>query len=79
MDRFGLFIDAGYLYAAAGNLCLGTVNRSLIHIESEALHEALVALAIDEYKHEHLRTYWYDGARDAQWHPSTIRAVLASA
>ena len=64
--RFGIFVDAGYLYAASGKLCFETVDRSKLVLRVDTLHPALVKLARDECELEHLRTLWYDGAPRAQ-------------
>lgn len=66
MDRFGIFVDAGYLYAASGKLCHGTVDRSKLVLNAASLHPALVNLTRDDCGLQHLRTYWYDGAPDAR-------------
>lgn len=65
-DSFGIFIDAGYLFAASGELCLGTTNRDKIVINFRTLVEALVDHAEQMCGLRPLRMYWYDGARDAQ-------------
>lgn len=65
MDRFGIFVDAGYLFAATGKLCFDTVDRSKLVLRAETLHPALVELAGEECQLEHLRTFWYDGAPHA--------------
>lgn len=65
VDRFGVFVDAGYLFAAAGELCCGTRDRSKLDLDPEAVAEGLAQLAAGKCELQHLRTYWYDGARDA--------------
>ena len=66
MDRSAIFIDAGYLLAAGGKLCCNTKVRAGIACDYKGL-----ATAIQEYAVVHssglsiLRTYWYDGARNA--------------
>lgn len=66
MDRSAIFVDAGYLFAAAGQLVCGTRSRALIHCDAKAL-----TADIAHWAHEHsggldsLRTYWYDGAANA--------------
>jgi uncharacterized LabA/DUF88 family protein len=65
-DRSAIFIDAGYLLAAGGLACCGTKDRSRFVCDHKQLTEDLAAWA-----GEHsggmtsLRTYWYDGARNA--------------
>jgi len=64
-DRSAIFIDAGYLLAAAGKLCCGTSDRSKFVCD----HKRLTAELAD-WAREHsggmssLRTYWYDGAKN---------------
>jgi uncharacterized LabA/DUF88 family protein len=65
IDRFAIFVDAGYLFAAGGELCCGTRGRAAINCNYASLTESL----IDEARTECgglslLRTYWYDAARD---------------
>lgn len=69
MDRFGIFVDAGYLYAASGKLCFGVRDRNRLVLNAETLSASLVELAKSDCGLEHLRTYWYDGARSAQATP----------
>jgi uncharacterized LabA/DUF88 family protein len=57
-------IDAGYVYAAGGQLCCGTRSRAEL-----VLNPAFVVGAIQDRVHGSLeapvlRTYWYDAARD---------------
>ncbi len=65
MDRCGIFVDAGYLLAEVGDLCLGTKRRSRIRCDYSPLHEALRQHAQEHSGLAILRTYWYDGARNA--------------
>lgn len=65
MGRFGMFVDAGYLYAASGTLLFGKVERRNLILNADSMLGALVRLGTDNCRLEHLRTYWYDGARDA--------------
>ena len=64
MDRFGIFVDAGYLYAASGNLLFGRTERRRIILDADGMLGALTRKAAADCHQEHLRTYWYDGARD---------------
>lgn len=66
MHRFGIFVDAGYLYAASGTLLFGTRNRTRLAVDFALVTDSLRALANEHCQagSEHLRTYWYDGARD---------------
>jgi NYN domain len=64
-DRSAIFIDAGYLLAAAGRLCCGTTNRAKFECDHTRLTSALAQWA---WEHSggmsSLRTYWYDGAKN---------------
>lgn len=66
MDRFGVFVDAGYLLAAGGELCHSTNDRKRLRLDHQSTVAGLVAIARRDCGLEHLRTYWYDGARDAR-------------
>ncbi|MFF5437293.1 NYN domain-containing protein [Streptomyces achromogenes] len=59
-----IFVDAGYLYAAAGRLVAGTEDRRAIDLDAEGLIEALIDRARALFADSRLlRVYWYDGAR----------------
>ena len=64
MDRYALFLDAGYLYAEGGKLCCGTPSRQDFMLDAENLNSMLRDLAHARCGLVALRTYWYDGARD---------------
>ena len=64
MERFGIFVDAGYLYAASGKLLFGLTDRRKLILNCDGLVGALTRKAAGDCRQEHLRTYWYDGARD---------------
>ena len=76
MDRFGVFVDAGYLFAASGKLLFGTTDRKKFSLNFESIVKQLVALGEEDSKSVHLRTYWYDGARDAV--PTAQHLVVAN-
>jgi NYN domain len=65
-DRSAIFIDAGYLLAAGGLICCGTKDRSRFVCDHQRL-----TMDLGEWAREHsggmssLRTYWYDGAKNA--------------
>jgi len=65
LDRFALFIDAGHLLAEGGSLCCNTKSRSAISCNFSGLVEELGQLCENHCGLPMLRTYWYDGARDA--------------
>ncbi|MFI9152000.1 NYN domain-containing protein [Streptomyces sp. NPDC053367] len=59
-----IFVDAGYLYAAAGRLVAGTEDRRAFDVDAEGLIEALIDRARQVFADSRLlRVYWYDGAR----------------
>src|SRR3954447_1633135 len=59
-----IFVDAGYLYAAAGRLIAGTEDRRAFDLDAEGLIEALIDRARTIFADSRLlRVYWYDGAR----------------
>lgn len=64
MDRSGIFVDAGYLLAEAGDLCLGTKRRADIACDYAGIHSRLRAFAGEHSGLRTLRTYWYDAAPD---------------
>lgn len=76
MDRFGVFVDAGYLYAASGKLLYGTTDRSKFSLGFDSMSAALKSLGENDSGSVHLRTYWYDGARDAI--PTAQHLVVAN-
>jgi hypothetical protein len=76
LDRYGLFVDAGYPFAEAGGLCAGTKRRSELRCDHAGLVEGLRALAGRHSGLPPLRIYWYDGARDAV--PSVTQRRLAN-
>ncbi len=64
MDRFAVFVDAGYLFAQGSALLAGEKQpRRLIELHVPTLHRALLELGAAKARHRSaLRTYWYDGA-----------------
>lgn len=63
MTRFGIFVDAGYLFAQGSALLAGEKQpRRLIDIHVPTLHEELLAIGARKSPGSPLRTYWYDGA-----------------
>ena len=63
MTRFGIFVDAGYLFAQGSALLVGERQpRRLIDIHIPTLQEELLALGAKMSREAPLRTYWYDGA-----------------
>ncbi|WP_179817380.1 NYN domain-containing protein [Allostreptomyces psammosilenae] len=59
-----IFVDVGYVYAAAGRLIVGTEDRKAFLVDAEALIEAFIEEARTIFRDSRLlRVYWYDGAR----------------
>lgn len=59
-----IFVDAGYVYAAAGLLVAGTEDRRSFDLDAEGLIEAFIDKARTIFADSRLlRVYWYDGAR----------------
>jgi NYN domain len=61
---YAIFVDAGYLVAAAGDVMLGTPNRTDFRIDSARLVDALLTRAKRSLGDGLLRLYWFDAARD---------------
>ncbi len=70
MDSFVVMVDAGYLYAAGGRLCLGASSRSEVRLDFPAATKGLAELGRRHSGLRHLRTYWYDAAINAQPTPA---------
>lgn len=64
MNRFAVFVDAGYLYAEGGKLCCDTASRDQFTVNAGALTIMLRCEARKRCGLGYLRTYWYDGARN---------------
>ncbi|WP_240136689.1 NYN domain-containing protein [Streptomyces sp. MUM 178J] len=59
-----IFVDAGYVYAAAGLLVTGTEDRRAFDLDAEGLIDAFIDKARTIFADSRLlRVYWYDGAR----------------
>ncbi|WP_256106308.1 NYN domain-containing protein [Streptomyces sp. ODS05-4] len=59
-----IFVDAGYVHAAAGLLCVGTEDRRSFDLDAEGLIDAFIDKARTIFADSRLlRVYWYDGAR----------------
>jgi uncharacterized LabA/DUF88 family protein len=62
MDRVGIFVDAGYLFASGGALLLGSpVTRSQLQLDIPAVARWLRDFAEAQSDLPLLRIYWYDG------------------
>lgn len=65
MDRFVILVDAGYLYAAGGELCHGTKSRKDLLLDPEKVNAALIEICERHSGQRYLRTYWYDASSNA--------------
>lgn len=79
MDRVGIFVDAGYLFAQGSAALTGSKRpRSDLVIDAPAAIAALKAVAADRAPEcRLLRIYWYDGAIGGA-RPTTDQALLAN-
>ena len=64
MDRFAVFVDAGYLYAGGGKLCCGSSERGAFRLDVSAASRLIADRSQNVCGLPLLRTYWYDAARD---------------
>jgi hypothetical protein len=72
-----IFVDAGYVYAAAGRLVTGTEDRRSFDLDAEGLIDALIDKARTIFADSRLlRVYWYDGAR-RRIHTSEQQSIAA--
>lgn len=62
MDRCAVFVDLGYVLAAAGELCLGTSLRPQMDCDYPGLSSSLARLLTGHCGLPLLRSYWYDAA-----------------
>jgi uncharacterized LabA/DUF88 family protein len=69
-----IFVDAGYVYAAAGRLVTGIEDRRSFELDAEGLIEAFIDRARTIFPDSRLlRVYWYDGARRRIHSPEQMR------
>ncbi|HCT81359.1 MAG TPA: NYN domain-containing protein [Micromonosporaceae bacterium] len=73
--RHTVLVDVGYLYAACGELLIGTPNRSETKVDAEGVIHALMKLAASHLGDDLLRLYWFDAARDRV--PTIDQRVIA--
>ena len=62
IDRYAIFVDAGYVYAEGGKLCRGVHNRKQLDLDVPGLRDYLNQIAQDTSGLPNLRMYWYDAA-----------------
>lgn len=66
MDRVAVFVDAGYLLATGGLICVKERSRAKLRVEYEPLITGLGRLAREHTRLPLLRIYWYDAAFQSQ-------------
>ncbi len=76
MDRYAIFVDAGYLYDEGGSLCCDTSDRHEILLYGLGASEFLLTLAHNVSGLKPLRTYWYDISHDGV--PTAAQHVIAT-
>ncbi len=62
LDRYATFVDAGYVFAAGGELCCGTGDRKRFKLDVAKLGDYLNQIAEEATGLPALRMYWYDAA-----------------
>ncbi len=75
LARYAVMVDVGYIYAAAGELLLGTSARRDFRVDAVPLIQAVSKHADELVRGELLRVYWYDAARDRV--PTIDQRVIA--
>lgn len=75
LSRYGIMVDVGYVYAAAGELLFGTSSRRDFRVDADPLIQAVIKHADGLVRGELLRVYWYDAARDRV--PTIDQRVIA--
>jgi uncharacterized LabA/DUF88 family protein len=75
LARYAVMVDVGYIYAAGGELLLGTSSRRDFRVDAVPLISAISKHADELVRGELLRVYWYDAARDRV--PTIDQRVIA--
>src|ERR1700749_1581582 len=75
LARYAVMVDAGYIFAAAGELLLGTSSGRDFRVDAVPLISAISKHAGELVRGELLRVYWYDAARDRV--PTIDQRVIA--
>lgn len=60
LDRYAIFVDAGYVLAEGGKLCIGSDIRKYIELDVVGLQDYLHSIAKKRTNLPGLRLYWYD-------------------
>jgi uncharacterized LabA/DUF88 family protein len=75
MDRYVLFVDAAYLFAAGGELCHGTKRRNELEMNFDKAVSELREICRKDSGLNPLRVYWYDAAADARATPAQLKVA----
>jgi uncharacterized LabA/DUF88 family protein len=75
LARYAVMVDVGYIFAAGGELLLGTSSRRDFRVDAVPLIQAISKHADELVRGELLRVYWYDAARDRV--PTIDQRVIA--
>jgi len=75
LSRYAVMVDVGYIFAAGGELLLGTSSRRDFRVDAVPLIQAVSKHADELVRGELLRVYWYDAARDRV--PTIDQRVIA--
>ncbi len=77
MDRFAVFVDAGYFFAAGGKAAFDITLRSRLNMSNpRKCVDDIIARAITVSENANLlRVYWYDGLTGTT--PTTTQSTLA--
>ena len=75
LARYAVMVDVGYIFAAAGELLVGTSSRRDFRVDAVPLIHAISKHADELVRGELLRVYWYDAARDRV--PTIDQRVIA--
>jgi uncharacterized LabA/DUF88 family protein len=76
MDRCAVFVDAGYLLSEGAKAYCAVRKRSLVTCDFREVAQAIETYCCELHGMPALRTYWYDGARDAV--PTEDHLLVAS-
>jgi hypothetical protein len=76
MDRCAVFVDAGYLLSEGAKAFCGVRKRALVTCDFRDTAKTIETYCSELHGLPALRTYWYDGARDAV--PTEDHLLVAS-
>lgn len=76
MERFAVFVDAGYLFAAGSTLLTGEKRpRSELRLDDKEFVRAIIRFGREMSGRDLLRVYWYDGTSSG---PTAHQLALAN-